>query len=93
MHGRLSKRLRRPNVADVGLVGKSKGKYTVFLGGRVLGDRLNYLYKDNVPAKKIVSTLVPIFEQFKAERQDDERFGDYCWRKKDALLATTKKKK
>ena len=31
----------RPYNSDIGLVGKTKDKYTIFLGGRVLGDRLN----------------------------------------------------
>ena len=31
----------RPYNADIGIVGRSKEKYTMFLGGRLLGDRLN----------------------------------------------------
>ena len=30
----------RPYNSDIGLVGKTEDKYTIFLGGRVLGDRL-----------------------------------------------------
>ena len=29
---------------------------------------------------EVVPTLVPLLEQFKAERQHDESFGDYCHR-------------
>ena len=39
----------RPYNCDIGLVGKAAGKYTVFVGGRLLGDRLNFIYKDMVP--------------------------------------------
>lgn len=70
----------RPYNADIGLVGKTAGKYTIFVGGRVLGDRLAYLYKDLVPLDEIVPTLLPILQRFKAERRDGETFGDFCWR-------------
>jgi sulfite reductase (ferredoxin) len=53
----------------------------VFLGGRLLGDRLNFLYKDYVPAEEVVSTLVPLFVYFKTDRAPQETFGDFCQRK------------
>lgn len=71
----------RPYNCDIGLVGKTAGKYTVFVGGRLLGDRLNFLYKDLVPAEGVVSTLLPLFAYFKHERADGETFGDFCHRK------------
>ena len=78
----------RPYNSDVGLVGKTKDKYTIFLGGRVLGDRLNFIYKDLVPTAEVVSTLVPVLQYFKAARQNGESFGDFCFRVgKDELLA------
>jgi sulfite reductase (ferredoxin) len=77
----------RPYNSDIGLVGKTKDKYTVFLGGRVLGDRLNFIYKDLVPTDKVVPTLVPVFRLFQAGRLDGETFGDFCHRVgKDELL-------
>jgi sulfite reductase (ferredoxin) len=78
----------RPYNSDIGLVGKAAGKYTVFVGGRVLGNRLNFIYKDMVPATEVVSTLVPLLAFFKQERQNGESLGDFCHRRgKDALLA------
>jgi sulfite reductase (ferredoxin) len=71
----------RPYNADIGLVGKAAGRYTVFVGGRLFGDRLNFNYKDMVPAAEIVPTLVPLLAYFKAERQADESLGDFCHRK------------
>lgn len=68
----------RPYNSDVGLVGKTANKYSLFLGGRLLGNRLNFLYKDLVPTEEVVSSLVPVFAYFKAERQDGETFGDFC---------------
>lgn len=71
----------RPYNSDVGLVGKAAGKYTVFLGGRLLGDRLNFNYKDMVPGEEIVPTLVPVLTYFKHARESNETFGDFCHRK------------
>jgi sulfite reductase (ferredoxin) len=78
----------RPYNCDIGLVGKTAGKYTVFVGGRLLGDRLNTLYKDLVPAEEIVPTLVPLFMYFKSDRQEGETFGDFCHRKGVADLTS-----
>ncbi len=68
----------RPYNADIGLVGKAKGRYTVFLGGQLLGKRLGSIYKDLVPFEDIVPTLVPVFKAFKLHRQEEEPFGDFC---------------
>lgn len=80
----------RPYNSDIGLVGKAAGKYTIFVGGRLLGDRLNFIYKDMVPAEEVVSSLVPLFVYFKDHRTSGETFGDFCHRKGAAdLLAWT----
>jgi len=80
----------RPYNADIGLVGRSAsrnedgtpgpGTYTVFLGGRTLGDRLNVEFKDYVPFDRVVPELVPVFARYKADRLDGETFGDFCHR-------------
>jgi sulfite reductase (ferredoxin) len=80
----------RPYNADIGLVGRSAtrnpdgtpgpGTYTIFLGGRTLGDRLNVEFKDYVPFERVVAELVPVFARYKAERLADESFGDFCHR-------------
>jgi sulfite reductase (ferredoxin) len=78
----------RPYNSDIGLVGKTKDKYTIFLGGRVFGDRLNFIYKDLVPTSEVVPTLVPVLRYFKDARHDNESLGDFCHRVgKDELLA------
>ena len=78
----------RPYNCDIGLVGKTVGKYTVLLGGRLLGDRLNTIYKDLVPADDLVSTLLPVLINYKENRLPHERLGDFCHRQgSDALLA------
>lgn len=77
----------RPYNADVGLVGRAVGKYAVYLGGRLLGDRLGFLYQDLVPMEEVLGLLAAVFSQFKHERQPGETFGDYCFRKGPAELA------
>ncbi len=71
----------RPYNSDIGFVGKARGKYTVFIGGRLLGNRLGFIYKDLVPEEEITATLRPLFAYFKEERQAGESFGDFCDRK------------
>ncbi|MCI0463600.1 MAG: hypothetical protein L0Z62_42230, partial [Gemmataceae bacterium] len=70
----------RPYQSDIGLVGRSGDKYSVFVGGDVLGTRLNFLLRDLVPLGQIVPLLTPLLERFKNERQGAESFGDYCQR-------------
>jgi sulfite reductase (ferredoxin) len=70
----------RPYQSDIGIVGRSGDKYTVFLGGNLVGSRLNFLLKDLVPMDQIVPTLTPILEDFKKNRSAGESFGDYCHR-------------
>jgi sulfite reductase (ferredoxin) len=78
----------RPYNSDVGLVGKAKDRYTVLLGGRVQGNRLNFIYKDLVPREQVVSELATVLAYFQQDRQEAESFGDFCARKgKDDLLA------
>ena len=78
----------RPYNCDIGLVGKAKNKYTIFAGGRLLGDRLNFNYKDMVPTEEIIPSIVPLLAYFKHARENGETLGDFCHRKgRDDLLA------
>lgn len=76
----------RPYNCDIGLVGKAKGKYTVLVGGRLLGNRLNFIFKDLILEEDVVPTLVPLFAYFKQDRLNGESFGDFCFRKGNADL-------
>ena len=71
----------RPYNADIGIVGRTAGKYTLFLGGRLLGDRLNELYKDVVPFEQLPREITAVLACYKAERKAGETLGDFCHRK------------
>lgn len=70
----------RPYNADIGIVGKAKGKYTVFMGGALLGTRLGYIYKDLVTHETLVDELIAVFAAYKTHRQAGEPLGDFCAR-------------
>ena len=81
----------RPYNADLALVGKAKGKYTLYAGGGWLGNRLAYVYKDLVPDDVVVDEIIAIFAAYKANREEGESLGSFCTRvgKDDlAVLAT-----
>lgn len=67
----------RPYVADIGIVGRSLNKYTIFIGGNPAGTRLNKIYRDLVPLDQLVDTLHPIFTHFKENKLEDESFSEF----------------
>ena len=71
----------RPYTPDIGLVGKSRGKYTVYLGGNAEGTRLAFLFRDQVPLEEIAQSVSPLLSYFKLMRLPQESFGDFCYRK------------
>jgi sulfite reductase (ferredoxin) len=76
----------RPYQSEIGIVGRSGDKYTLFLGGSTLGERLNFTFQDLVPREQIVPLLKKLLNQFKSDRAGDESFGDYCSRLGDEKL-------
>lgn len=70
----------RPYQSDIGIVGRSGDKYTLFVGGNLVGSRLAFQLKDLVPIEQIVPTLTPLLEDYKKNRTPGEGFGDYCQR-------------
>jgi sulfite reductase (ferredoxin) len=68
----------RPYQSDIGLVGRSGEKYTIFVGGRLLGDRLNSMLCDLVPMSQIIPMLEPLLGHFKLHRLERESFGEFC---------------
>jgi sulfite reductase (ferredoxin) len=70
----------RPYQSDIGLVGRSGNKYTIYVGGDRYGRRLNFELADLVPVDQIVPRLTPLLRRYQAERQVGESFGDFCTR-------------
>ena len=79
----------RPYTPDIGLVGKARGKYTVYLGGNPEGTRIGFIYEDMVPQEDIGARLSPVLAQYVSGRNKGESFGDFCHRQgKETLLAS-----
>jgi len=70
----------RPYMAEIGIVGRSLDKYTLFLGGSDNGTRLNKPFLDLVHIRDIPAVLRPVFEYFRDTRSAGEAFGDFCER-------------
>jgi sulfite reductase (ferredoxin) len=70
----------RPYQSEIGLVGRSGTKYSVYLGGSTLGTRLSLPFQDLVPREQIVPLLKRVLEHFNSQRASGESFGDYCHR-------------
>ncbi|MBC2594554.1 NADPH-dependent assimilatory sulfite reductase hemoprotein subunit [Ruficoccus amylovorans] len=70
----------RPYLGEIGLVGRSPGKYNLYLGAGFDGSRMNKLYKENVRQEEIAAVLQPIIERYARERKEGERFGDFTIR-------------
>ena len=67
----------RPYLAEIGLVGKAPGQYSLFLGGDGLGTRLNRLSHENVNEAEILDILEQHFSAFAAGRAPGQTFGDF----------------
>ncbi len=70
----------RPNVGDIGIVGRMPGHYVIYIGGDFEGTRLNIKAFDKVPQADIAKALDPMFALYAAEKTDGEGFGDFCHR-------------
>ena len=70
----------RPAVAEVGVVGRTKNSYDIYLGGGPRGDRLATLYQEKVKPDEIAGVLRPLLDRWKSEGLEDESFGDFFTR-------------
>lgn len=78
----------RPFLGEIGLVGKSPGKYNLYLGAGFTGERLNKLYAELLNEEEILAALRPILADYAANRNSGERFGDFTIRR-EYVQATT----
>ena len=70
----------RPYVAEIGIVGKAVGRYTLFLGGNLTGTRLAFKFREILTLDEIIDSLRRILSAFAATRLPQEAFGDFCLR-------------
>ena len=70
----------RPYLAEIAFVGKSPGRYNVYLGGGFAGDRLNKLFRSALNESEILAELAPVLRRYAAQREAGERFGDFAIR-------------
>jgi sulfite reductase (ferredoxin) len=70
----------RPYTAEIGIVGASVDMYTIYLGAAPHGTRMGQAFATNVKRPDVAPRLRPIFENYKANRLKEERFGDFCHR-------------
>jgi len=68
----------RPYLGEIALVGKAPNKYSLYLGARHNGTRLNRLASSSLTIDEAVNFLKPIIKRYALERGDDEGFGDFC---------------
>jgi sulfite reductase (NADPH) hemoprotein beta-component len=71
----------RPFLGEIGLVGRSLGRYNLYLGAGFTGNRLNSLYKEMLDEKEILQELSAIIPLYAEERNKGESFGDFTVRK------------
>lgn len=68
----------RPYVAELGVVGRTKTTYDIWLGGDAAGTRLAQTAVEAVPFQKLGDVLAPLLDRFADGRLVDETFGDWA---------------
>ncbi|NJL19405.1 MAG: hypothetical protein HC901_03875 [Bdellovibrionaceae bacterium] len=70
----------RPYNADFAFVGRAPGKYALFVGGSVRGDRLAGLQEKSVKIEDIPQKIRAILSNYAAQRSPGETFTDWWGR-------------
>lgn len=70
----------RPYLGEIALIGKAPGRYNLMLGADHRGQRLNRLHKENIAEAEILETVDALLGRYAAEREAEERFGDFLVR-------------
>jgi sulfite reductase (ferredoxin) len=67
----------RPYSAEIGIVGRTKKTYDLYLGGSAGGDRLAQRVRADIPLDELTAHLRPLLERF-ADDGSVVGFGDWC---------------
>ena len=68
----------RPYLGEIGIVGRSKRSYDIYLCADRAGNRLGEIYATDVATEGLVDALEPIVLLYSAHAYDGEEFGDFC---------------
>ncbi|AHG59968.1 assimilatory sulfite reductase (NADPH) hemoprotein subunit [Buchnera aphidicola] len=71
----------RSLLSEIGLIGKSIGRYNLYLGGNRVGSRIPKIYQENITEKEIFIHLKSLIKCWSNERKTQEDFGDFIIRK------------
>lgn len=72
----------RAMLAEIGLVGRAQGRYSLYLGGNREGTRIPRLFRDNITDVQILAELDTLIGRWAHEREPNEGFGDFAIRQK-----------
>ena len=70
----------RPYLGEIAFIGKSPGRYNLYLGAAHNGERMNKLYREMLDEAGILAELEPIIGAYARERERNETFGDFVIR-------------
>lgn len=70
----------RHALGEIGFIGKSPGKYNMYLGAAHDGSRLSKIYRESIGEEEILSELQVLFSRYAKERHEAEHFGDFVIR-------------
>lgn len=70
----------RPYMGDIGIVGRTKDVYNLYVGGDWANTRMNTLFAPSVHRENLAATIRSLLLLWRDERQPQESFGDYCHR-------------
>ena len=68
----------RPAVAEIGIVGRTKSTYDIYVGGSRQGDRLATLFQEKVKLADLADAVAPLFDAWQSDGDVDESFGDFA---------------
>jgi sulfite reductase (ferredoxin) len=68
----------RPYTAEIGIVGRTKTAYDIYVGGAATGERLARRFATSVKLADLGDRLRPLLEQYRDERVAGEGVGDFA---------------
>lgn len=70
----------RHALGEIGFIGKSPGKYNMYLGAAFDGSRLSKIHRENIGEEEILNELSVLLPRYAKERNEGEHFGDFVIR-------------